>query len=308
MRHFADDLEAVRKALGYGPANLYGLSFGTRASQVYMRDYPKSVRTAYLGSIVPIDIATPLPFARAAQAVLDRTFEACGADPACAKAFPRVREEFTTVLNRLDEGVKVSIPGTAETEVLHRGRVAEYLRYLLYKTDSAATVPSLVHHAFQGDWKPLVDGLMNVASDVDAHSSSGLFLTITCNEDVAFIPESAISETRGTFLGDFRVRNQQGACARWPHYPMAKVDRLPLHTDVPTLIVSGDLDPATPVSFATHAAPGFSHRAELILHGQGHTGWSECADRAYTELVRSGSVAHVITDCPATPWPAFQTD
>ncbi len=38
---FANDLEQVRQALGYGPLNLYAGSYGTRAAQVYLRMYPR---------------------------------------------------------------------------------------------------------------------------------------------------------------------------------------------------------------------------------------------------------------------------
>ena len=79
-RHFADDLEYVRRALGYGPLNLYAGSYGTRAAQIYLRAYPQSVRTAYLGSVVPLDVTIPLPLAKAAQEALEKTFTACGAD------------------------------------------------------------------------------------------------------------------------------------------------------------------------------------------------------------------------------------
>lgn len=307
--HFSDDLEAVRKALGYGPVNLYALSFGTRAAQHYMRAYPKSVRTAYLGSIVPIAVGTPLAFARAAQAALDRTFEACAADAACAKAYPDLPREFSTVIARLDAGVSVKIPGSDAMATLSRGRAAEYLRYTLYKTESAATVPWMIHHAYLGDWSPWVEGVLDHARNFDQGFSSGLFLTLTCNEDVAFVREKDVAvASRGTFLGDYRVRNQQAACARWPTYQLAPGHRSPLRSDVPTLIVSGDLDPATPVAFATHAAPGFSHRAEVVLRGQGHSGWSDCADRAYKELVRSGSVKKISSTCPVTPRPPFKLE
>jgi pimeloyl-ACP methyl ester carboxylesterase len=307
--HFADDLETVRKALGYGPVNLYALSFGTRAAQIYMRAYPRSVRTAYLGSIVPIDITTPLPFARAAQAVLDHTFAACTADPACHKAFPALHDEFDAVLQRLDGGVQVKLPGSSEMAVLGRGRAAEHLRSMLYKPEGAAAVPSLIHHAYLGDWSPWVEGVLANTRDVDQYASTGLFFTLTCNEDVAFIKDEDIpAQTRNTFIGDFRVRNQQAACALWPKYGVSRKHRAALHTDVPTLIVSGDLDPATPIEFATHAAPGFSHRAEIVLHGQGHTGWGACADQAYSRLVRKGSVLRIRTDCATTPRPDFKID
>jgi pimeloyl-ACP methyl ester carboxylesterase len=50
---FSGDLEQIRRALGYGSLNLFAGSYGTRAAVVYLRAYPESVRTVYLGSVVP---------------------------------------------------------------------------------------------------------------------------------------------------------------------------------------------------------------------------------------------------------------
>jgi hypothetical protein len=40
-----------------------------------------------------------------------------------------------------------------------------------------------------------------------------LFFSITCSEDIPFIREDDVAaETEGTFLSDYRVRQQQAAC------------------------------------------------------------------------------------------------
>ena len=87
--HFARDLEAVRKALGYGRLNLSAGSYGTRAAQVFLRAYPESVRTAFLGSVVPMDVVTPLTMAKSSQPIFEATIDACAGEPACRAAFPR---------------------------------------------------------------------------------------------------------------------------------------------------------------------------------------------------------------------------
>ncbi len=47
------DIDNVRKALGYQQVNLLGVSYGTRAALTYMRLYPQNVRTAVLDAVVP---------------------------------------------------------------------------------------------------------------------------------------------------------------------------------------------------------------------------------------------------------------
>ena len=308
--HFANDLERVRRALGYGPLNLFAGSYGTRAAQVYLRAYPQSVRTLYLGSVVPIDLAMPLPLAKAAQMALEKTFSTCAADSACHTAFPNLRDEFREVLARLESGVvRVSVPGRTGTVPLHRGRVAEWFRATLYRAESAAIVPWMIHQAYLGDWSPLVERILSDARGRDSALSFGLFFSITCNEDVAFVrEEEVVPETQGTFLGEYRVRQQQAACKDWPKVSLPTDYRTPVRSSVPTLFVSGDSDPATPLWFTEHVAPGFSDRVEVVLSGQGHTEWSDCVGQLYQRLVRSGAVRGLDgSSCEPVPRPPFQT-
>jgi hypothetical protein len=46
-------------------------------------------------------------------------------------------------------------------------------------------------------------------------------------------------ETRGTFLGDYRVRQQQAACQHWPRASLPDRYRAAVQSAVPTLFVSG---------------------------------------------------------------------
>lgn len=291
-RRFADDLEKVRRALGYGPLNLNAGSYGTRAAQVFVRTYPGSVRTIYLGSVVPIDIAQPLPFGKAAQSALERTFAACDADATCHSAFPRVREEFSQIMERLASGrVFVNAPMHAGTIVLSRGRVAEWFRSLLYRPSSSARLPWLIDRASKGDWSPIVKGILDDARDADSDLSFGLFMSITCSDDVPFVREEEVeAATRNTFLGDWRLRQQQAACKAWPHAVVPASYREPVHTRVPTMFVSGDSDGGTPLWFTAHAAAGFQNRIEVVMSNRGHTEWDACIETLYQRFLSQGSV------------------
>src|SRR3984957_2258783 len=305
---FANDLEQVRRGLGYGALNLYSGSYGTRAAQVYIRSFPAGVRTAYLGSAVPMDAANPLPFAKTAQAAMDTLFKSCDSDAACRTTYPKLREEFRAVMTRLDSGtVRVSIPTRPGTAPLYRGRVAEWMRSKLYRPTSAAVLPSMIHHAYAGDWNALAKDLLSDAHDADPAFSFGLFFSITCSEDVAFIHEQDIAaETQGTFLGDYRVRQQQAVCKEWPTRTLLKDYRAPITSAVPTLFVSGAADGGTPLWYTDHVAAGFSDRLQVIVKGQGHTEWSDCLAQLHQQLVRSGVVSGLNPSCPEVPRPPFK--
>lgn len=306
---FANDLEQVRRDLGYGALNLYAGSYGTRAAQMYLRIFPASVRTAYLGSPVPMDAANPLAFAKTGQAALEQLFIACAADEQCREAFPKLQEEFRAVLLKLDSGtVRVSIPGRrAATGILNRGRVTEWMRSKLYRPYSATMLPWMIHRAYAGDWSPMVKDLLAGAREADRDFSWGLFFSITCSEDVAFIRlQDVAPETQGTFLGDYRVRQQQAACNEWPTRTLPADYRAAVTTAVPTLFVSGDADGGTPLWYADRVAAGFSNRRQVIVKGQGHTEWSDCLAKLHQRLVRDGTVSGLDPSCPAVPRPPFK--
>ncbi len=306
---FAHDLEQVRRALGYSALNLSGGSYGTRAAVVYMRAYPKSVRTAYLGSVVPIDLAQPLPMAATAQSTMDDLFKVCAADSVCNAAFPNFSVEFREVFAQLKAGVRVSIPGRTEQVPLDAGRVAEWFRSRLYRPAGAAQLPWLVHQAHAGNWTPIVDGILSDSQGADSDLSLGLLFAITCNEDVPFLNEQEIaSKTRGTFLGDYRVRQQQAACQAWPRWVLPAGYREPVRSAVPTMFVSGDADGATPLWFMDHVATGFSASIKIVARGQGHTEWSDCIAQHYKQFVTTVSVRELKgASCETVPRPPFKT-
>jgi pimeloyl-ACP methyl ester carboxylesterase len=308
--HFARDLEAIRNALGYGKLNLFAGSYGTRAAQVFVRAYPDSVRTAYLGSVVPIDVIPPLTMAKASQDVFERTIGACAADAACRAAYPNLRSEFDAILQKLDSGaVRVRVPGGAETAALDRGRVVEWLRSQIYRPGNAASLPWLIHRAHEGDWSPIVEGILDQARGLDAEYEIGLFLSITCAEDLAFLKEAEIAPASdGTYLGDYRVRQQQAACRRWPKATLPKGYREPVRSATPAMFVSGDMDAASPFAFMSRVASGFANRVEIVSRGRGHTEWSDCLAGLYRQFVEAGATAGIdAAACPAVVRPPFRT-
>ena len=310
-RRFTDDLEKVRRTLDYGPLNLFAGSYGTRAAQVFVRTYPSSVRTLYLGSVVPIDVAMPLPFAKAEQSALDGTFAACEADAKCHSAFRQVRDAFFQIRERPASGrVLVKVPGHEGTVALSQGRVAEWFRSLLYRPSSAARLPWLIDGASKGDWDPIVRGILEDAQDADTDLSLGLLLSITCSDDVPFVRRDEVAAaTRNTFLGDWRLRQQEAACKLWPHSVAPASSREPLHTQIPTMFVSGDSDGGTPLWFTEHAATGFQNRIEVIMSNRGHTEWAPCIETLYQRFLNQGSVRGLDASvCSHLSRPPFKTE
>lgn len=310
-----DDVEEVRAALGYGPLNLMGVSYGTRAVLTYLRRHPRSVRTATLSGVLDPEARYPLGMSRASQEALDGLIAECEAEPACRNAFPKLREELDAVLSRAaSEPVRIEWrdPRTGPVELrLTRTGVAQTLRYMLYSPAETALVPLTVHRAAQGDWNPL--GLLAHLQGLDRGGmAQGFYQSVTCAEDIAFLREEEIvPAVAGTFLGDFRVRRQKAACEGWPVRDLGPEVHAPVVSDVPALLISGERDPATPAVNGERAARTLKRSRHVTVPDGAHnlTGieGAECVPGLIAAFIEAGTADGLDTSCIARMRrPAFE--
>jgi pimeloyl-ACP methyl ester carboxylesterase len=297
-----DDLDDIRAALGYRKINLYGASYGTQAALQYLRQYPARVRSMALAGVATPAAKQPLNFARAAQEALDRLIEACAADGPCRTAFPSFATELGTLLASLEHtptAFQLSSPTTARSEAIRmsRGVFVERLRLMLYEPHGASRVPLVVHRAAQGDWAPFA----RLAPAGVTTGVSAMYLTVTCAETAARITDDDIrKETTGTFVSDYRTLTHLRACAEWPkaHVPANYFE--PVKSDVPMLLLSGELDGATPARWAADAARSLPNSRQLIVPNTGHAYGHPCLDGIVGEFFAKGSARDLDVACVQT--------
>jgi len=306
-----DDLDEVRAALGYATVNLAGASYGTQAALVYMRRHREHVRSAFLVGVAPPDFRLPLPFARAAQHALDLMLIDCAADRECHAAFPDPAREFAAVLARFDRGpLRVTMADPVNraprTVALERESYVEHLRLMLYTTFGARQVPAIVHQAYLGNFLPFQTAAGRGAGGL----SRGMYFSVTCAEDIPFITERQIvEETRGTFVGDRRVRAHQAACDEWPRAEVPKDFLAPVTSDIPTILYSGDADGATPEWIAAAAARSLSNGRQIHVPHSGHQIAGPCGWDLMRDFITHASVRDLDASCVGgTKRPPFPTE
>ena len=103
-RDAADDLDAVRDALGYETIDLYGGSYGATLAQYYLRLHPDRVRTAVLDGGTLLDVPVFEVYAGHSQDVVDRVFARCAADEDCRRAFPNPADDLARSIRQLGGG------------------------------------------------------------------------------------------------------------------------------------------------------------------------------------------------------------
>ena len=298
------DIDEVRDALGYDRINIFGTSYGTRAAQVFMRQSPDRVRSVIMKGVTPIRSPLTTAMARDAQRSLDLCFEDCAADPACRGAFPKLQEEFAQVWERLEGGVEVELPtgehDKTERVTITHAAIAPTIRTLLQSIETNAELPLLIHQAAEGDYTPLAKTALTIRRGFSKAVSVGVFLLIGSIEDVAISEEKEITRAAaGTFLGDYYFRQLQRAASVFPSREMPTDYRTAVQSDIPTLLISGFVDPATPPSGADEVASQLGNSRHVVVRYGSHSygGLSPCVDNIMAEFIARGSVDGLQTGC-----------
>ena len=305
-----DDMDEVRAALGYERLNLFGGSYGTRAALTYLKRYPKRVRTATLQGVSPANSYMPSDFPLGNERALQGILAECAADEACNAAFPNLKDETKSLLAQLIKGpveVEVQKQGSSERVrvKLSRDPAAEAIRYMLYSPVAASRVPLTIHLAAQGNFIPLTEAAIRYRKFLVATGSNGMYLSVTCAEDLPWIkPGEGEQMAANTFLGDYRLRQQREACALWPRATIAKDYGDPVRSDVPVLILTGELDPVTPPSNGDAVAKTLKNSLHIVVphgaHGLGGLENIDCILRITAEFVERGTTNGIDTACVKT--------
>jgi pimeloyl-ACP methyl ester carboxylesterase len=300
-----DDLDEVRAVLGYDAINIYGTSYGTRAALVYVRRHRPHVRAIVLKAVAPTTMRGTMDYARDTERSLRYIFEACATDSACHRAFPDLEKEFRELLARADRGtlrgVVPSPTGGPSVEIpLSRGVVSSTLLGLLQNSNSAVRLPLLVHTAFLGDTRGLVETIVAYRRALDAGIAFGMHLSVMCSEDAPRMdPTHAAASDRGTALGDYRVAQLAAACNEWIRGDVPRDYAEPVRSDVPALLVSGTLDPNTNERWGEEAARYLTRATHVVIPNLSHgfSSIAECGANFIAAFVAAASADGVDFSC-----------
>ncbi len=300
-----DDLDEVRAWLGYDRISLFGASYGTRAVLIYMRQHPEHVRSAILLGVAPPDLKMPLHHAESAARAMDLILGECEQDTACHAAFPQIRDDWKNVLAQLEKEparVEYSLPGNvAPTTVeIQPGVFGEKIRTWMYDRDKAARIPLIVHHAATGDFAPFLQ--QAVAPSIPDFVADGMYLSVTCAEDVPFINhQEAAKLNENNPFGNYRVFQQTRACGMWPRGEIPSDFFEPVRSNARVLIFSGNMDPVTPPRYGEEVARNLPNSRHVIIPEAGHgvDGLSDagCIDRIAIEFLDTGNAKNLDVSC-----------
>lgn len=286
------DFEAVRHQLDVSQWNLIGASYGTRAALEYQRQYPGQVRRTVLDGMAPPDMVLPASFSADGQAALDKLLEACekdtAGDQACSKRFPRLRNEWESLLGSMPKLVSVRHPVTGANESfnLTRSTLLRSVRSPLYVPALAAGVPVAVHAAAQGDFSGIV-GLANaLGSRKSTQLAMGMHFSVVCAEDAPGM--TANQGMPGKDFGNTDAELYSAVCGFWPRGVVPEAFYAVSTAQSPVLLLSGGADPVTPARHGERVAKALGSKAQHVVvpeAGHGVMGVGCMGDVVYRFIV-----------------------
>lgn len=298
-----DDLNDVREYLGYDRINIYGGSYGTRAALVYLRRHEATVRTVTVDGVAPTDMRLPLFFARDAQRALDRLVADCDADAACRAKYPNLGERLRTLVRELDRSpaaVRLTHPrtGIAEDVRINGAFVVNVMFGALYNPLISSLLPELLTRAEARDFQGLLALAASGESAAD-NMSLGMQMSVLCAEDYPRItPEQIESVDRSTVFGSHLLATRLKACEFWPKGQIDPAYYEPIRSDVPVLVLSGDLDPVTPPSWGDSILPHLANAQHVVIAATGHGAVTTgCGLRLVRDFIEQGSLEGLDTQC-----------
>lgn len=305
----ADDLEAVRRALGYGRIDVFGGSYGATLAQAYLRAYPGSVRSVVLdsGSLPHVRIYDSS--AANAERALDLQLERCARAAVCRRDYPRTRRQLAQLLRRPPRRVTIQ----SGTVLLRPDDVAWTVDSLSETPDGAATIPYAIDAAARGDYTPLARAYAEgVGAALDARARLATFWVILCSEPWAsFDPAATARAGAGSYLvhaAVARARLFRRACRVVPKgRPAGGTDTAPPAT-APVLLLSGSADPLDPPAGLRGWRRAFPAGRLVVVPGAGHgeIGF-DCVQGIAARFIESGTTDGLDTRCVRhIPLPAFE--
>lgn len=307
------DLESLRSALEIERWNIYGVSYGTRVAQHYLRRHGDRVRTVVLDGVVPADLTLGPDIATDAQNALDAIFARCAASAACAARFADIRDQFAILRARFaGDSIEVVIndPVTGEPESieLDESHLQGVVRLMSYSDATVALLPLVIESAFMGNYQPLATQADLQIQTLTDSLGFAMHNSVVCTEDAPWFPADNAADAALPYLGTTVIDSLRAICEIWPAGLLDDDLRDPVVSSRPVLLLSGEHDPVTPPAYAERVLEGgLSNARHLVGRAQGHGQASVgCVPRLMQEFVDTadagGLDAGCLDDLPPMPF------
>ncbi|HSE37993.1 MAG TPA: alpha/beta hydrolase [Blastocatellia bacterium] len=263
VKECADDVNDLRRALGYDRITLVGTSFGSQWSFAVMRRHPEVIARALLSGVEPLDYGYDMP--SHVFAAVQRMWWEAEKDPRLRPYLPpgglmtAARELF----RRLDRGpIQVKLSDTVSVTVGREDLQRDFPR----GTNGPAFLLSLYYERY-------VAWVLPMATARRSREVETVLIGPLIDTSLGVTPkrEHLLRSDVGTeFLGQWNFDSYLATADVWPTADVGDEFRNEVVSRIPVVFAQGDWDTSTPVENTLNVAPYFLNGRVLIAEHGGH--------------------------------------
>jgi pimeloyl-ACP methyl ester carboxylesterase len=268
----ADDVDAVREALGAPKMNLYGASYGSHLALATIKRHGDKVQRAIIPMVEGPDHTIKLP--SNVQRQLETIHERAKADPNVSAGMPDFLGTVREVLECLGKQ-----PATVEVEdPVDRKRTRITVgKFDLQKVTANGlgdirflrALPARYKAMAGGDYTWLGQEALRIR--MGAVPASAMSFHMDCASGLSEARRERIrKEAPQTLLGDVIDFPWPAVCDAWGNPDLGPEFRANPRSGVPVLFMSGTIDGRTPASNALEVKAGFPDSWHILVDGMGH--------------------------------------
>lgn len=271
----ANDVVYVMEQLGYDKFSIFGSSFGTLIAQHLLLNHSEHLVSAVMNATVDINRALYGMHTNSIN-TLDAIFEKCKKDKKYAVAFPDLKTRFITLLENLNAHpdtilVKYPVDGKTYRVLLNGNKLAVWLFSEMYWNTQ---IPLTLHKLLSGDYSEIQErpGMIFPLHEFSNGLSLSIFLSEYPNILDEYIPldgeYSNFVKGCGTMIfTPYFLKNAQKV---WSVSDVSNAEKS-IETDVPTLMLSGEMDHVCPPSYAIELSKTLRNAYLYIFPGVAHS-------------------------------------
>ena len=314
----ASDVNSVRETLGYDQIIYYGTSYGSQLGQHIMRDFPEILEAVILDGANALSRKSWIEDrALDDQYGIDNLVNLCAADPKFIEAYPDIPALVDAALRLFDNGplpftyTDPADPSISITGEVNQTNLANLLFSYQGDKNSVYLIPSILSNATQPGNSELLPALLgeHKAKSILAsreQTKGGLaflmHMAVICSDD----PVKSQNDTVMDGVSEYAKIHAQNAsesyvigCQLIGVYELPDETDQNVTVDIPTLVLSGDLDVATPAFRSQLVVDSLPNATHVIFPGRIHVQLGQtnaCAANVYSQFI-ADPAATLDTSC-----------
>ncbi len=255
---YAKILEHVRQHLGYGNVALYGVSYGTRVAIRYGMLFPNSVASIVIEGVAGNKLRL-FENSSIGRPLVVKSIEMRQKESGKVEL---LSDQITKLAKQLPKTVGIVDPNSGKRELITVDEMVMWhaIGLAFYDPGLVSILPYSLEEALHGNFQPLITPALTANMGVNPIH----LFTVACSEDFHGedkLPMSLLDKERKQIVT---------LCNGWPKYKLDKNFRNKPEFEIPTLLLAGRADPATPILFAEKLDEELKNSKLVSFDHQGH--------------------------------------